>query len=232
MALDHALYRLVGDRSSPPTVRIYEWNRPSVSLGRHQRMSSQEFDRLRTGLGLTIVRRPTGGSGVLHGGDVTISVACPIDALGVAGRSVLMSHQVIMSAISDALADHGHVTRTGSKKAAGITAHPDCFTEATRCDLVYQDGLKAAGGAQARNRRAMIEQVSIPYQRHPLPPVQVFGEGSATYDGRLASLSKVGIIQALIVRLAERLDTVLEPGPWSEGERSAAQSSVDSVEEL
>jgi lipoate-protein ligase A len=68
MAIDEALLgaRLAGE--GPPTVRCFAWQPPAVSLG-----SGQSLERLGVGL----VRRPTGGSAILHEGpalELTYSV--------------------------------------------------------------------------------------------------------------------------------------------------------------
>ena len=60
-----------------PTLRLYTWDRPTVSLGRNQR--DNWLDReLCARLGVDVVRRPTGGRALLHMDDeITYTVVLP-----------------------------------------------------------------------------------------------------------------------------------------------------------
>jgi lipoate-protein ligase A len=59
---------------APSALRFYRWNPPALSLGRFQPDADVDFaacaDR-----GVEVVRRPTGGRALLHGGDLTYAVA-------------------------------------------------------------------------------------------------------------------------------------------------------------
>src|SRR5262245_6792216 len=79
MATDAAL--LVRARDTGEAVlRVYEWERPTVSFGRHEAVAGRfSAERLREA-GYDAVRRPTGGRALLHDGDVTYSVTRPAGA--------------------------------------------------------------------------------------------------------------------------------------------------------
>ena len=70
-------------RSSGECVmRIYEWSRPTLSLGRNQAARGHyDLERARAA-GIDFVRRPTGGRAVLHHRELTYSVTAPAAALG------------------------------------------------------------------------------------------------------------------------------------------------------
>ncbi|HET6498524.1 MAG TPA: lipoate--protein ligase family protein, partial [Coriobacteriia bacterium] len=70
MAVDRALLEARAAGEARPTLRVYSWVRPTVSIGRFQDPGGidVEFCRAR---GIDIVRRPTGGRGVLHDDEVT-----------------------------------------------------------------------------------------------------------------------------------------------------------------
>ena len=86
MATDAALLREMQDVGGAlPIVRVYGWDRPCVTIGR-----LQDEAAVRAAYpNLPLVRRPTGGRAVLHGDDLTISIAArladlpPGDGLGV-----------------------------------------------------------------------------------------------------------------------------------------------------
>jgi len=66
MALDEALLRGRIRGASGPTVRFYGWHPATVSLGYAQALDDS-VDRARcAALGIGLVRRPTGGSAILH----------------------------------------------------------------------------------------------------------------------------------------------------------------------
>jgi Lipoyl protein ligase A/B catalytic domain len=66
MAVDEALLRARIQASGAPTVRFYGWRPATVSLGYAQPLD-ETVDRTRCrALGIGLVRRPTGGSAILH----------------------------------------------------------------------------------------------------------------------------------------------------------------------
>src|SRR2546428_7110330 len=75
MAVDAALLgeveRLPGARTG---VRFYGWRRPTISLGRNQKVENAvDVDYCRAN-GIDIVHRPTGGRAVLHDDELTYAV--------------------------------------------------------------------------------------------------------------------------------------------------------------
>ncbi len=77
MARDVAILEAVAEGGSPPTLRLYGWQPPCLSLGRHQGLEAAdlEFCRLH---GIDVVRRPTGGRALLHHLELTYSLAAPL----------------------------------------------------------------------------------------------------------------------------------------------------------
>ena len=78
MAVDLALLRGLPTAAGRPTLRLYGWARPTVSLGRFQGLEGVDLEACRES-GVDVVRRPTGGRGVLHDDEVTYSVAAGCD---------------------------------------------------------------------------------------------------------------------------------------------------------
>ncbi|MGH9015016.1 MAG: lipoate--protein ligase family protein, partial [Acidimicrobiia bacterium] len=61
---------------APPALRLYRWSPPALSLGRFQ--PDGDLDAAACSRwGVQVVRRPTGGRALLHGGDLTYAVAMP-----------------------------------------------------------------------------------------------------------------------------------------------------------
>jgi lipoate-protein ligase A len=136
-------------------VRVYRWDRPSVSFGSSQICPQELADKY------TLVRRPTGGGVVYHDVDLTYTVVVP------PGHSILQldrmeSYKVFHEAllikmtedgVAAVLEDHGtdHVDR----------ATMQCFVSPSRFDLVAPSGSKYAGAAQRRTRMGILHQGSI-----------------------------------------------------------------------
>ena len=67
MAADAAILADVERGAAPPTIRIYAWDPPAISLGFHQPDPTPVEAARIAAEGWTWVRRPTGGRAVFHG---------------------------------------------------------------------------------------------------------------------------------------------------------------------
>jgi lipoate-protein ligase A len=65
MATDEALLREVAARRSPPTLRLYAWAPPALTLGRGQPFADADVAALAAD-NITLLRRATGGTAVFH----------------------------------------------------------------------------------------------------------------------------------------------------------------------
>src|SRR5882672_8700719 len=75
MAIDAALLDEVGESETPKTiVRFYQWRRPTISLGRNQKVESAVDQEYCDRHGIDVVHRPTGGRAVLHDDELTYAV--------------------------------------------------------------------------------------------------------------------------------------------------------------
>ena len=159
MAVDTALLAsLTEDSGGRPTVRVYQWNRAAVSIGRLQR--EEPVRQLYPGL--PIVRRPTGGRAVLHGQDLTISVALRLESLPPDSRFVLSSYRLIMDNVAAALTASGLTVCYGSQRGHDQANIINCFELSAGCDLVDSvTGTKLVGSAQRRTGDALLQQMSL-----------------------------------------------------------------------
>ena len=165
------LAALLDKRALLPTIRIYQWDRPSVSIGRLQNEAAVK----RQYPDLPWVRRPTGGRAVVHGNDLTITVAARCPWLpNLSGQGILPSYRLIMSGIRQALSDCGIPTAFGphleNRRTNGVV---NCFDIAAGCDLIdSRSGRKIAGSAQRREQDAILQQTSLPLEL--LPDIESF----------------------------------------------------------
>src|SRR6185436_2420730 len=76
MAVDAALLDEVEKSETPITiVRFYQWSRPTLSLGRNQKVEGAVDQNYCKVKGIDVVHRPTGGRAVLHDDELTYAVA-------------------------------------------------------------------------------------------------------------------------------------------------------------
>lgn len=158
MALDEALLEAVGDGRSPPTVRLYAWEPPCVSLGYAQPAADVDHDRLRRA-GWELVRRPTGGKAILHTDELTYSVIGPADHPLLAG-GVLSSYRRLSAGLQLALRNFGLRPEMQAAPAAN-GRNPICFQDPGAYELTV-GGLKLIGSAQLRRGRAVLQHGSLP----------------------------------------------------------------------
>lgn len=160
MALDDALlHAAISGERRRPLLRIYTWSRPTLSLGLHQSCSDELTERC-AGYGVDVVRRPTGGTAVLHGGDLTYSVVAPSGR-----RGVLEAYSWIAEALIAGLSRLGLDAEAGGRRSAQAAsvpaAHGACFASTVGADLQV-GGAKICGSAQVRRSGWLLQHGSIP----------------------------------------------------------------------
>lgn len=161
MAIDEALLQ----RATAPTLRIYGWREPALSLG----YFSRHAEAAQEAQGRVMVRRWTGGGLVEHGADLTYTLIVPRDAVFFQ-QAPLESYRLIHEAIAAWLQGRGIsgcVAPSSAEQRSGA-----CFAAHVRYDIVVGQA-KLAGAAQRRTRWGLLHQGSI------LLPEKVASDGFA-----------------------------------------------------
>jgi lipoate-protein ligase A len=233
MALDRAVLDGRAAGTSPPTLRLYRWQVPTVSLGRFQPIAQVDLDACAR-RGFDVVRRPTGGRGVLHDDEVTYSIVAST-ADGVP-HGVAACYRHLSGALAEAYSALGvpaEVTaRTRGEKGSGA-----CYLHATPADLSL-GAAKLSGSAQVWKGDAVLQHGCFVISRDVGAEADVFrlderrrealGSTTATLEGVLGSRPSSEAIAEAVVTAAERVFGVsLEPGEFSEAERSFASCRVE-----
>jgi lipoate-protein ligase A len=249
MAADEALLEAARRDAAPPTLRLYRWARPTLSLGRHQDPQAGIDHDFRHRRGIDQVRRPTGGRAVLHDREVTYSLILP-RSLG-RGAGVGEVYQVLTGALLAGLnqafrragvQEHCVVripypTKTGppgplpDTKYAVRTIPPNpasCFATAAGGDALAGAG-KLVGSAQARRAGAVLQHGSVLLQVRREDWVGLFG--SAGLEVALEELigaapEEAAVRAALRQGLQRELEAALVPGTIAAAERSLAERLV------
>lgn len=169
MATDEAIAALFGaDGQQTPTLRLYGWDRPSISVGFLQ--DARQFE----GMGLPVVRRITGGRAVLHYKELTYSIVAGTSHPLFSG-GILSSYRLISGSIVSALNGYGINALLSSKKA-GRAAQAACFDAPSKFEVLV-DGRKLAGSAQRRLRDSFLQHGSILFEIDEGLNESVFGKG-------------------------------------------------------
>ncbi|MGQ0816191.1 MAG: lipoate--protein ligase family protein [Gemmatimonadota bacterium] len=156
MAVDHALLEQV-QRDGMAVLRLYTWQPACLSFGRNQPARGMYDAEAAAGLGIDIVRRPTGGMAVLHDRELTYSFSARIDLLGGPRDSYCAVNRALVAGlqrfgIRAALSG-------GARRGAFGSVHP-CFAEPAAGEVVV-DGRKLVGSAQRCEQGSLLQHGSI-----------------------------------------------------------------------
>lgn len=165
MALDELLMEKVRDGELPAVLRFYEWETPTLSLGYFQKVKKEiDLERVDS-YGYEMVRRATGGRGVLHDKELTYSVVLPESYEGMP-ESVTESYKVISGGLLEGFRNlgldaHFSVPQTKEQKKELTNIRSSvCFDTPSWYELVVE-GRKIAGSAQTRQNGVIMQHGSI-----------------------------------------------------------------------
>jgi lipoate-protein ligase A len=162
MAVDEAILEATVEGNVPPTLRLYAWQPPCLSLGYAQPVADVDKERL-AGLGWELVRRPTGGRAILHTDELTYAVIGPQREPRLQG-SILESYQRISQALLAALRLLGLPAQAHalqSENPNGDAKGPVCFEVPSNYEIIVY-GKKLVGSAQARKREGVLQHGTLP----------------------------------------------------------------------
>lgn len=140
-----------------PIIRFYAWSPKCVSLGRNQNYDGINVDYCKSN-NIDIVKRITGGRGILHDDEVTYSFVCPTIFLK-GGESIISSYKEISSAIIMGFKNLDINLEIGGKKKVN-TSFDYCMSLTTGADLCVDDK-KLIGSAQFRKQNYLLQHGSI-----------------------------------------------------------------------
>jgi lipoate-protein ligase A len=164
MAVDEAILEAVGAGKVRPTLRLYAWVPPCLSLGYAQPLEDVDLTALHE-RNWDIVRRPTGGRAILHTDELTYSVIGPLNEPRLAG-SLLKSYHVLSKALLDALHILGTQAQASPESAlppGTPNQGPVCFEVPSNYEITV-DGKKLVGSAQARRKEGVLQHGSLPLE--------------------------------------------------------------------
>jgi lipoate-protein ligase A len=159
MAVDEAILSAVTAKEVLPTLRLYQWRPPCLSLGYAQKSSDVDFARLEQN-GWEVVRRLTGGRAILHTDELTYSVILPADHPLVAG-DVIESYRRISQALAAGLNILGLQPEADKRAERGNFSGAVCFETPSHYEITVH-GRKLVGSAQVRRKGGVLQHGSLP----------------------------------------------------------------------
>jgi lipoate-protein ligase A len=235
MAVDQAILESVIEGASPPTLRLYAWSPPCLSLGRNQPVADIDLTACRAS-GVDVVRRPTGGRSILHVDELTYSVALlqtdpRIDG-GVTGGYRRLSEGLLAGLLHmgvPAVQAVGH-----RAPEAELTAI--CFETPADYEITVASR-KLVGSAQWRARGGVLQHGSLPLYGDLTRIVHYLALSSAERQARQDCLCRQAttleealgyapsfnqVAEALVAGFGEALNLSLQSGTLTSSEQALA----------
>ncbi len=202
-------YRTEGDFSSRPTLRLYYFSPPALSLGFFQKDkdTGESIILKAKNKHYDIIRRPTGGRAVLHKNEITYCVVSSYKS-GIFAGKLLETYKkageflyFFFTAGLGLNPDDGLYRRDGKK--INKTNKPvkksdfNCFLKAHSYEITF-GGKKICGNSQRRGETAFLQHGSIYIDYNPLEHIELFEDGNfnAGYFNNITGikqeLTKVG----------------------------------------
>ena len=159
--MDESILEHIQRGEALPTLRLYSWNPPCLSLGHAQPFADVDMERVKAN-GWEVVRRLTGGRAILHTDELTYSVTGSAEEPVLAG-GILESYSRLAQALTFAMRELGLPVEINNKVTQnGILRHnPVCF-EAPSTYEITVNGKKLIGSAQARKKEGVLQHGSLP----------------------------------------------------------------------
>jgi lipoate-protein ligase A len=200
MAVDESILEHIHREESEPTLRLYAWEPPCLSLGYAQPFRDVDVERLKS-RGWDVVRRITGGRAILHTDELTYSVTGSTDEPVLAG-GVLESYNRLSKALLHAVRALSLPVEVKEYENAGHASsvtNPVCFEVPSTYEITV-NGKKLIGSAQARKKEGVLQHGSLPLTGDltRICDALVFENESARQTAKERLLARATTVEAVI----------------------------------
>ncbi|QBD81085.1 lipoate--protein ligase family protein [Ktedonosporobacter rubrisoli] len=238
MAIDEAILLHHIQERVPPTLRVFRWQQPSISLGRFQNIEREIESAYCQQQGIALVRRPTGGRAVYHRDEFTYSIV--LGKRDGAPSGVVAAYAYLAQGLIAALQGIGIEAQLSDER---VRKHPSaaCFASSTQADLT-SDGFKLVGSAQVWREASLLQQGSLPLDDRAseffsllrYPSEEARAEALALYNEKTTPLHTFApqvswneVAQAFRHGFSSTLGHEFLPGELSPSEWELAQQLVE-----
>lgn len=163
MAVDEAISLSTKKDNAPPTLRIYFWSRPAVTIGYFQKIREEVDLRYCLERGIDVVRRLTGGRAIVHDlEELTYSFSAPFED-PFKNRNLHDTYLAISEAFVTGFRDLAIDVEMCSARSTSSRPgrSPVCFQSLGLAEASV-NGRKVIGSAQKRWTKGFLQQGSIP----------------------------------------------------------------------
>ena len=220
MALDEAIMNHVKEGTVPPTLRLYQWNPPAITIGYFQSMEAEVDLEQCKKLSIDFTRRITGGGAVLHDKETTYSLILPEKNQIITG-TIMESYRQICGAVILGL------------QQFGLTG------QFVPINDILVNGKKISGNAQTRRNGCILQHGTIlmdvdvkkMFSLLKVPDEKIRDKMIANVEERVTSIKHQlkkevdfrQVCNALVKGFEEHLHVKLEPGQLLESEKEMAR---------
>ncbi len=228
MAVDEALLRTFKE-GDLPIFRLYEWEEPSLSIGRFSDPLEVLYWESVEKAGMAYVRRMTGGGILVHGDDLSYTLIVPESFARKKG--VKESYRHLCSFLLAFYRQFGLDADFAGERGCRVEHTDVCLAGKENYDIVI-DGRKIGGNAQRHTHAAMLQHGTVPL-RIDRSCFEPFFQNETGFD-RVETLEHLGIDrnvdalrQVLRQTFCKTYDTVLLPESLSPEEYALAEKLYD-----
>ncbi len=148
------LEKIQNNPDTEMAIRFYKWEGLWLSIGYNQKTLPKHWIDLAKNKKLRIVRRPTGGSAVLHSGGLTYSLAWNSPP-----KKKHLAYIESTKWLINCFQDLGLKLELGNQ--APTFPSGNCFNTSTIADLVDEEGIKRIGSAQFWKKGNLLQHGEI-----------------------------------------------------------------------
>jgi lipoate-protein ligase A len=187
MQKDYENFLLV-EEGGGPFFRIYLWKKPVISLGFHQEPRDFPVD---------VVKRPTGGGALLHGWDISFSVA---DVKEIWGKSPKKIYLRFMGLLKESLERLG--LSLGISNYEGSYREYFCIFQPTFGEITHR-GKKLVACAMRIGKRSFLLHGSLFWTLDYLRAEQIMGIPSERLRDRMITFEELSISWEKLLKAVE-----------------------------
>ena len=197
------------DRAADGEISLFltSWKGPVVVLGYAQSPQEADVDWCRREE-IPVLRRLTGGTGVVHTGDLGVGLSFPADHPW--ADDIVGLYSRFLDVLEPALNSVGsEVSRLADPRRASRVRSPICFLDQL-ADTLIMDGKKVVGCAQTRRKGAVLVHAAVLLDLDAALYTKVFGIPEAEVRAGLAPAVPGGdwreVGDAITAEVARQLD--------------------------
>jgi len=199
MAVDEAIAESCRQGLTPPTLRLYRWKHPALTIGYFQKIGRDIDEAACQTERIAVIRRITGGRAVLHGNDLTYSVASGVHVPELP-NTIRETYSAISRGLIEGLRQLGLRAESVRSPVREMGRSPVCFMSASWYEIIC-NGRKIIGSAQRRWKDGMLQQGSLLFDFDPLVFYKLFRfPDQARREGMIAeSRDRIGGLNGLLL---------------------------------